>query len=98
MPPQRYQDFGPCTGMNAARRFLGAKRATISGSSLHQQANSARFWTAPAERSDDGAFERTRSADDSNPRGACESGVALRLPPQSKTLASEAAREQSLNP
>ena len=31
-------------------------------------------------------FERTVSVEISNPRGADESGVALRLPPQSKTL------------
>jgi hypothetical protein len=35
-------------------------------------------WTAPAERSDDGAF--------SGDPDARESGVALRFPPQSKTV------------
>jgi hypothetical protein len=35
----------------------------------------------------DGAFERTRSVEVSNPRRADKSGVALRLPPQSKMLA-----------
>ncbi len=46
---------------------------TISTSG-HLQRSSA-FWTAPAERSGDGAFASA---------GASESGVALRLPPQSK--------------
>jgi hypothetical protein len=36
--------------------------------------NRIRFWSAPAERSDDGAFGLA----------ARKSGVALRLPPQSK--------------
>jgi hypothetical protein len=44
-----------------------------------------RFWTAPAERSGDGAFARMKIElrADAFPPG--ESGVALRLPPQSKT-------------
>jgi hypothetical protein len=36
-------------------------------------------WTAPAERSVDGAFERTGTVEVSNPRRADESGVALRF-------------------
>src|SRR6187402_2088997 len=39
-----------------------------------------RFWSAPAERSDDGALEWSEE------RRQFESGVALRLPPHSKTL------------
>jgi len=38
------------------------------------------FWTAPAERSADGAF-----ASPAKMTGFFQSGVALRLPPQSKT-------------
>jgi len=38
-------------------------------------AGTASFWTAPAKRSGDGAFEF---------RSGFQSGVALRLPPQSK--------------
>jgi hypothetical protein len=44
-----------------------------------------RFWTAPAERSGDGAFGRKQPLRIREIRRACESGVALRLPPQSKT-------------
>src|ERR1043165_5224529 len=44
------------------------------------------FWSAPAERSGDGAFGLS-------PRFSCQptpqSGVALRLPPQSKMLAQQ---------
>jgi hypothetical protein len=46
---------------------------------------STRFWTAPAERSGDGAFRRKQPLRTREMRRACESGVALRLPPQSKT-------------
>jgi hypothetical protein len=42
-------------------------------------------WTAPAERSGDGAFGRMEMVRISVNRRAGESGVALRLPPQSKT-------------
>jgi hypothetical protein len=45
------------------------------------------FRLRPAERSGDGAFEWTRMRLDTKVFRACESGVALRLPPQSKTLA-----------
>ena len=41
----------------------------------HNLEKIARFWTAPAGRSGDGAFVCDRSF---------QSGVALRLPPQSK--------------
>jgi len=44
-----------------------------------------RIWTAPAERSGDGAFGRTGNIIHAKDCRACESGVALRLPPQSKT-------------
>jgi hypothetical protein len=44
-------------------------------------------WSAPAERSGDGAFERAGGIRACQPCGACESGVALRLPPQSKNVA-----------
>ena len=39
-------------------------------------------WSAPAERSGDGAFARQDAPEDSHTPG--QSGVALRLPPQSK--------------
>src|SRR4051794_16846814 len=42
------------------------------------------LWTAPAERSGDGAFERAGRPRIREGSRACESGVALRLPPQSK--------------
>ena len=50
--------------------------------------NSVRFWSAPAERSDDGAFYSVPegSAECISTPG-CESGVALRFPPHSKTQA-----------
>jgi hypothetical protein len=43
-------------------------------------------WTALAERSGDSAFERTEARLDSTTSRPCESGVALRLPPQSKII------------
>jgi hypothetical protein len=45
---------------------------------------SGNFWTALSERSGDGAFERTKRILLLKIFRACESGVALRLPPQSK--------------
>jgi hypothetical protein len=39
----------------------------------------ARFWTAPAERSGDGAFGRVEVVQVTDSLGACQSGVALRL-------------------
>ena len=42
-------------------------------------------WTAPAKRSDDGAFARTRDPRTFERRRPPESGVALRFPPQSMT-------------
>jgi hypothetical protein len=42
------------------------------------------FWTAPAERSGDGAFVLGKGANIRKPFS--QSGVALRLPQQSKTL------------
>jgi hypothetical protein len=44
-------------------------------------------WTAPAERSGDGAFGRANDSRTRDNHRACESGVALCLPPHSKTLA-----------
>jgi len=44
---------------------------------LHE--NGGSFWTALAERSGDSAFLRA-----TNTTGLIQSGVALRLPPQSK--------------
>jgi len=41
-------------------------------------------WSAPAKQHDDGAFERLMTLGTSHPLRACESGVALRFPPQSK--------------
>jgi hypothetical protein len=43
-----------------------------------------KLWTAVAERSDDTAFERTTRAGIRDARRACQSGGALRFPPQSK--------------
>jgi len=40
-------------------------------------------WSAPAKQHDDGAFERLMTLGTSHPLRACESGVALRFPPQS---------------
>ncbi len=51
-------------------------------------------WSAVAERSDDTAFPR-RTAPAAIDTRAAESGVALRLPPQSKT---SRRFERSLNP
>jgi hypothetical protein len=45
-------------------------------------------WSAPAERSGDGAFARR---DVTEMFAKFQSGVALRLPPQSKTSAKEPA-------
>jgi hypothetical protein len=44
-------------------------------------------WTAPAKRSGDGAFARTREPRAFECHHPHESGVALRFPPQSMTLA-----------
>jgi hypothetical protein len=44
------------------------------------------FWTAPAERSDDGAFARATRHRTANSLCSFEGGVALRFPPQSKAL------------
>jgi hypothetical protein len=46
----------------------------------------ARSWTAPAERSGDGAFANAAGVRVMKALGVRKSGVALRLPPQSKTL------------
>ena len=43
------------------------------------------IWTAPAKRSDDGALELKKKYRSWSSALAHESGVALRLPPQSKT-------------
>ena len=43
----------------------------------------AMSWTAPAKRSDDGAFGRTAGKRGNKSLRAHESGVALRFPPQS---------------
>ena len=48
------------------------------------------LWTAPAERSGDGAFARTTRLRTIQVLGPLESGVALRLPPQSKIAYSPA--------
>ena len=45
------------------------------------------LWTAPAERSGDGAFGRTRVVLHLKACRACPNGVTLRLPPQSKFAA-----------
>jgi hypothetical protein len=50
-------------------------------------ANPDRFWTASAERSDDGAFAGGGGTGFLNAVTAGESGVALRFPPQSKMKA-----------
>lgn len=44
------------------------------------------FWTAPAERSDDGAFTQPKALDSSDRSCGRKSGVASHLPPQSKNL------------
>ena len=53
------------------------------------------FWSAPAERSGDGAFARTRRQRTTNNCRPLESGVALRFPPQSKTLRAHAGNRLS---
>ena len=50
---------------------------------------SARSWSAVAERSGDTAFARTEPVEMFLGCRALESGVALRFPPQSKTLPRE---------
>jgi len=52
------------------------------------------LWSAPAERSVDGAFNRARSTEN---RQTDESGVALRLPPHSKYLHALRALRGELN-
>jgi len=52
---------------------------------LPETASAAEFWSAPAKRSDDGAFERAKGLRVTVIQCAYESGVALHLPPQSKT-------------
>ena len=59
---------------------------------LKTNANSVRrnyavmSWTAPAERSGDGAFANAAGVRVVKALGPRENGVGLRLPPQSKTL------------
>jgi hypothetical protein len=43
-------------------------------------------WTAPTEHSVDGAFVRVTRVRTTQSLGSFESGVAIRFPPQSKTL------------
>jgi hypothetical protein len=62
-----------------------AKAASCRRTPKHARANQHALWTAPAERSDDGAFARTTISGNSHPARALQSGVALRLPPHSKT-------------
>jgi len=81
---------------NAAARSIGSgrsvvstRRKAVSRCACHRSPNWPRaFWTAPAERSGDGAFEtewRIRLVQIRSRRHhTLESGVALRLPPQSK--------------
>jgi hypothetical protein len=52
-------------------------------------------WSAPAERSGDGAFARTRRQRTTNNCRPLESGVALRFPPQSKPLRAHAGNRLS---
>jgi hypothetical protein len=49
-------------------------------------------WTALAKRSGDSAFGLVNGLRIYEKLRACESGVALRLPPQSKTLARKSGR------
>jgi hypothetical protein len=51
-----------------------------------------RFGVRRQSGSGDGAFGRTMMIEQSNRSRACESGVALRLPPQSKTRSAMAGR------
>jgi hypothetical protein len=84
--------------LGEGKRIISPKSPGMGGASLPAGVHDAgaiergRFgrdasWTAPAERSGNGACARaTRSRTNQNPR-AFKSGVALRFPPQSKTLA-----------
>jgi len=54
------------------------------------------LWTAPAERSDDGPFERTRELEYSSPCRAGKSGVAFHLRSQSKMAAVVCGRRKKL--
>jgi hypothetical protein len=56
----------------------------------------ARFWTAPAEQSGDGAFRRAGVIRVAHPLSASESGVAIRLPPQIEAAQPECARPRAL--
>jgi hypothetical protein len=78
------------TGARASARFNNHFRDTLGMPSkpalwiLKRRERRAPFWTAPADRNGDGAFGRTSGFLPSNACRACKSGVALRLPPQSK--------------
>jgi hypothetical protein len=64
---------------------LEAKAASCRRTPKYARANPHALWTAPVERSDDGAFARTTIPRTSHASRAPQSGVALRLPPRSKT-------------
>jgi hypothetical protein len=72
---------------NAGAERWGAKILNLPPERRFQTAaaNSGQFWTAPAKRSDDGAFASGGGVGRWNTVAAGESGVALRFPPQSKT-------------
>jgi hypothetical protein len=72
------------------QKIFGAVSLT-KGKSLSHRGRNIHFWTAPTERSGDGAFVRTGSARINENFCPRESGVALRFPPQSKTLARSTA-------
>ena len=90
--PTNYQQ------LSSARKRRGAllPAAVQDASRTREQPPFARaFWSAPAERSDDGAFARTRRQRTTNKCRPLESGVALRFPPQSKTLRAHASNRLS---
>jgi hypothetical protein len=72
--------FCPAFGVCPARSQSGV----VPPHSKTRPANPHTLWTAPAERSGDGAFARTTIPGTSNADRAFQSGVALRLPPHSK--------------
>jgi hypothetical protein len=82
-PRQKNWTVTAATGAQASARFNIHFRETPETSGLPalwalKRRERAPFWTAPAERSGDGAFVCNRNF---------QSGVALRLPPQSKFAA-----------
>jgi len=73
------------TGQLARMELNTALGHSNAGGRSNNSACTRHSWTAPAERSGDGALAGGDGADRFHAAAAGESGVAQRFPPQSKT-------------